>query len=217
MVNAIGLLCVVGIFAAPTSPVMAAPGRVDAARAASGARERPDQLTQVAPCVSNAAAYHKVNPWILNAILKVESGFNAKAINHNANGTVDVGMAQINSIHFNELARWGIAPGHLMDGCVATYVAAWHLAKQLRRHGDSWFGVASYHSTTPCQNARYAALVWNALVGWGVVQGQRMQVVSLASCGYVPPARSTRNAGNRRANDAATRSAPAVAFDAGDQ
>lgn len=220
MANATDLLCLVGLLAALASPVVAATGRVNAVRAESDLPSvLPAQLARAAPCVSDAAVLHRVNPWILKAILKVESGFNANAINRNANGSVDVGMAQINSIHFSELARWGIAPGHLMDGCVATYVAAWHLAKQMRKHGDSWFGVASYHSTTPCQNARYAALVWNALLNWGVVQGQRMKVVSLASCGYVAPSKSTSRAGGRRtrSNEAAGRSAPAVAFDAGDQ
>lgn len=167
----------------------------------------PSQLSEPAPCVSAAAQYHSVNPWVLRAILKVESDFNPRAVNRNANGSVDVGMAQINSIHFAELKRWGIAPAHLMDGCVATYVAAWHLAKQIRRYGNSWFAVASYHSTSPCQNTRYASLLWNALVGWGVVKGPRLKVVSLRSCGYIAPA--------SRARPPSGQSSPALAFDEG--
>lgn len=189
----------------------AAPSGAPRTAAAPG----PDQ----APCVAPAAAFHGVNPWVLRAILKVESGFNPTAVNRNANGTVDIGMAQINSIHLRELARWGVGPENLMDGCVATYVAAWHLAKQIRRHGDTWFGVASYHSTTPCQNARYAALLWNTLLGWGVVQGQRMRVVSLQSCGYVAPGgtASVRSpaARNGRASGLHGRASPILAFDEG--
>ena len=168
----------------------------------------PAQLAGSAPCVSAAAQYHGVNPWVLRAILKVESDFNPRAVNRNANGSVDVGMAQINSIHFAELGRWGIAPANLMDGCVATYVAAWHLARQVRRYGNSWFGIASYHSTSPCQNTRYARLVWNALVGWGVVGGAKMTVPSLGSCNYGGPTRG-------RADRQSGRSSPALAFDEG--
>ena len=137
---------------------------------------------EAAPCVTAAAQHHAVNPWLLRAILKVESDFKAGAVNRNSNGSVDVGMAQINSIHFPELARWGIAPAHLLDGCTATYVAAWHLARQLRRHGNSWYGVASYHSTSPCQNARYAGLLWNTLLAWKVVAGPRLPVASPKAC-----------------------------------
>lgn len=101
---------------------------------------------------------------MLKAILKVESNFNPHAANRNANGTVDVGIAQINSMHFARLDKYGIKPAHLMDGCVSTYVAAWHLASKIREHGNTWFGIAAYHSTTPCQNERYRGLIWNTLV-----------------------------------------------------
>lgn len=165
----------------------------------------PQRLTESSPCVTGAAEYHGVNPWVLKAILKVESGFNPSAYNRNANGTVDVGMAQINSIHFRKLQRFGVGPADLMDGCVATYVAAWHLAAQIREHGNTWFGIASYHSTSACQNGRYAALLWNALLGWGVVQGQALKVPTLRACGYIAP---------RAASRAGEPSGAAVAFDA---
>lgn len=135
-------------------------------------------------CVTPAATFHAVNPWILRAILKVESGYNPRAVNRNPNKTEDVGMAQINSMHFAELSRHGIAPAHLMDGCISTYVAAWMLARQMRVHGNTWFGIASYHSTTPCFNTRYAGLIWNALVEMGATTGQRLRVRSLEQCGF---------------------------------
>lgn len=110
-------------------------------------------------CLLPAAQRHGVNPKILKAILQVESGMRANVVHHNRNGTMDVGMAQINSIHFPELAQWGITPSQLMDPCVATHVAAWHLKRSLLRHGNSWFGVAAYHSATPEHNARYQELI----------------------------------------------------------
>ena len=110
-------------------------------------------------CVVPAAQRHGVNPKILRAILHVESGMRANVVNRNRNGTLDVGMAQINSIHFPELAQWGITPDKLLDPCVASHVAAWHLKRSLLRHGDNWFGVAAYHSATPEHNLRYQELV----------------------------------------------------------
>jgi soluble lytic murein transglycosylase-like protein len=172
----------------------------------------PAQFRESAPCVSDAAQYHGVNPWVLRAILKVESNFNPRAVNRNANGSMDVGMAQINSIHFAELGRWGVLPANLMDGCVATYVAAWHLARQIGKYGNSWFGVASYHSTSPCQNARYAGLVWNALVGWRVVTGPQVKVASLQSCASAATAMAIPKS---RRQVAGTGAAPALAFDEG--
>lgn len=155
----------------------------------------PSTLNDKTPCVQDAARFHGVNPWVLKAILSVESGFNPRAINRNSNSTVDVGLGQMNSMHFKELSAYGIAPGHLLDGCVATYVAAWHLAKQVRRHGNTWFGIASYHSATPCLNARYAGLLWNTLTAWRVVPGPKVRVSRIEDCGGSPSVSSRPHRG----------------------
>ena len=44
-------------------------------------------------CIAGAAQYHGVNPYLLRAILMVESQLNPKAINVNMNGTRDIGVA----------------------------------------------------------------------------------------------------------------------------
>lgn len=133
-------------------------------------------------CVSQAAAYHLVSPWILRAIIQVESSFNPNALNKNNNGTVDVGIAQINSMHFKELGKYGITQRDLMNGCVSSYVAAWHLRKQILAYGNTWFAVGAYHSATPCFNQRYTKLVWNVLLKWGVVNGAREMPVAMSAC-----------------------------------
>jgi hypothetical protein len=96
-------------------------------------------------------------------VLKVESDLRPWALGRNTNGTVDIGMAQINSIHLPELARHGIQSQHLFDPCVATYVAAWLLRKNIDRHGLTWRGVAAYHSLTTEHNQRYQRLLMQAL------------------------------------------------------
>lgn len=135
--------------------------------AMAGAITQTDAATQTVSaaerCVGPAALRHGVNPQILRAILQVESAMRPDVVQRNTNGSVDVGMAQINSVHFAELAKWGISPQQLLDPCVAAHVAAWHLKRGLVRHGNTWFGVAAYHSVTPEYNARYQARVREAL------------------------------------------------------
>lgn len=120
------------------------------------------------PCLKPAAQRHGVNPHILRAILQVESGMRPQVVNRKRNGNFDVRMAQINSIHFRELAQWGITPERLMDPCVARHVAAWLLMRVVLRHGNTLFGVAAYHSATPVHNQRCQALLKQALVRSGV-------------------------------------------------
>ena len=130
-------------------------------------------------CIVAAADYHGVNPYLLRAILVVESQLNPKAINVNNNGTRDIGVAQINSIHLPVLQTHGIKENHLMDACVNTYVGAWLLRKQIARYGMNWFGVAAYHSVSPDKNFRYQVLVYNEMVRSGAIQNVAMQVPQL--------------------------------------
>ena len=157
-------------------------------------------------CVTQAATYHSVSPWVLRAIIQVESSFNPNALSKNNNGTVDVGIAQINSMHFKELGKYGIAQRDLMNGCISSYVAAWHLKKQINAYGNTWFAVGAYHSATPCFNQRYTGLVWNALLKWGVVNGPRSKPVAMSAC---TPAKS----GIRNAESSQTKESTLLALD----
>lgn len=130
-------------------------------------------------CIVAAADYHGVNPYLLRAILVVESQLNPKAININKNGTRDIGVAQINSIHLPVLQSHGIKENHLMDACVNTYVGAWLLRKQISRYGMNWFGVAAYHSVTPDKNFRYQVLLYNEMVRSGAIDNVAMTVPPL--------------------------------------
>lgn len=148
---------------------------------ASLANTRPLPFTTEAErCVVPASLHHGVNFHVLRAILVVESRLNPATVSRNTNRTVDVGVAGINSIHFSELARHGIAPNDLLDACVSTYVAAWKLRHAVFRHGNTWFGVAAYHSTTPKFNKRYQALLQNELIRTGQLSGPIQHVPSLS-------------------------------------
>ena len=50
-----------------------------------------------------AGEMFNVEPQLLWVIAKTESSFDTKALNKNKNGTYDIGIMQINSIHLPEL------------------------------------------------------------------------------------------------------------------
>jgi soluble lytic murein transglycosylase-like protein len=124
----------------------------------------------VADCVLDAAKYHKVNPTILLGIAIVESRMRANATNVNTNGSTDMGMMQINSIHLPELKRYGVKATDLYDGCKNVYTGAWILRKQMDKYGNSWQAIGAYHSATPSFRDAYALRVRNT-VQWLIKNG----------------------------------------------
>lgn len=123
-----------------------------------------------ADCYDDAAAYHHVNPWILRAIAAQESGFRPLIVVKNSNNTVDIGQAGINSVHLPELAKYGIVQADLLDACKATYVSGWHLAKKIRRFGNSWAAVGAYNSQTPRLRDIYADKI-RAIIDFWIAKG----------------------------------------------
>ena len=119
-----------------------------------------------ADCIDDAAARHRVNALVLRAIGWQESRLQPAALGRNADGSIDVGAFQINSVHLAELARYGIDRAALADGCVGAEVAAWHYRRQVERLGDGWQAVGAYHSRTGARAAWYANQVATILMRW---------------------------------------------------
>ena len=134
------------------------------------------------------------------------------ALGKNQNGSVDIGIGQINSIHLKELSQFGIGPVHLQDACIGTYVAAWHLKKAIAARGNTWEGVASYHSRTPYFNKRYQALLINEMIRSGAMQGQHLPIPPLN-----PPDRTAgaSRADSKAATDREDAGSNVVVFDGG--
>jgi soluble lytic murein transglycosylase-like protein len=120
-----------------------------------------------ADCFDSAASYQGVSATILRAIAWVESRGNPAAEHRNANGSVDIGELQINSVHLRELAPFGIGALALHDECVNVYVAAWHLKKKMIKYGNTWDAIGAYHSETPRQRDAYVRSIKLTLVRWG--------------------------------------------------
>lgn len=168
----------------------------------------------VEACIIPAAQYHGVNHNILWAILKVESNFKPATVAKNSNGTSDYGMGGMNTIHMPKLAKFGVTPETISDPCVSTYVTAWHLRKEMARHGNTWYGIAAYHSATPYYNTRYQIMLKNALVRAGVLQGQMMAVPPLKNNQTVSSVGNTNaKAAKQMPTTIANNSAMSIALD----
>jgi soluble lytic murein transglycosylase-like protein len=110
-------------------------------------------------CWEEAGLRYGVNPTLLYAIARTESGMNPNAINRNRNGSYDLGLMQINSRWFPTLRRYGIDEQQLRQPCVSIHVGAWILAQNMRRLGNSWEAVGAYNATQPGQRLIYARRV----------------------------------------------------------
>lgn len=85
---------------------------------------------------------------------------NPKALGHNKNGSLDLGMMQINTIWLGSLGRYGITSQQLMDGCTSVYVGAWILSKNFRTYGNTWRAIGAYNSGNPAIGYNYARKVY---------------------------------------------------------
>lgn len=107
-------------------------------------------------CFERAGRYYGISPVLLEAIALKESRMNPLAIDHDADGSYDIGIMQINSSHLAELARLGYPPQVLWTPCANIAAGAWVLANNMRRMGVSWRAVGAYNSGNPRIGAQYA-------------------------------------------------------------
>jgi soluble lytic murein transglycosylase-like protein len=118
-----------------------------------------------ASCWQLAGARYDIDPRLLWAIAKVESGFNPQAVNFNRDGTRDIGLMQVNSSHLAALQPYGYSESQLLDnGCASVMAGSWVLAGMIQRYGYNWRAVGAYNAGTgagrDALRDRYARKVW---------------------------------------------------------
>jgi soluble lytic murein transglycosylase-like protein len=115
-------------------------------------------LAANAACIDAAAARFGVPSGVLHAIVQQETSGRCTARHPaNRNGTYDIGCAGINSAWVPTLARqFGITEQVLRDPCTNIHVGAWILARNVRRHGNTWRAVGAYNTTTESKRREYA-------------------------------------------------------------
>ncbi|NVZ51084.1 transglycosylase SLT domain-containing protein [Pseudomonas sp. B6002] len=122
----------------------------------------------LANCWNEAASRYDLEPELLQAIAAVESGYRTQAVNHaNRNGTRDIGLMQINSIHLPRLLKQGITEERLLsEPCLSVEVGASILAEFVQRFGYNWTAVGSYNigagpgPQRETLRMRYAQKIW---------------------------------------------------------
>lgn len=107
-------------------------------------------------CVLDSSVRRNVPANVLLAIVQIE-GAKEGLIRKNKNGSFDFGRWQINSVHLEEMARFGVsaevAKYYLTrDGCYGADFAAYRLQRCLndpsRKKKEFWERAACYHSKT---------------------------------------------------------------------
>lgn len=122
-------------------------------------------------CFAEAGQTYGVDPYLLQAIAKVESSWRPDAINTNSKST-DIGMMQINSSWLRKapFTTLGYKKEHLYDPCTNVMVGAWVLANNFKSFGYTWEAVGAYNASCTtlknkeCTRARniYAWKVYKA-------------------------------------------------------
>ena len=101
-------------------------------------------------CVLYASKKFEVNTLVIRSIVEVEGG-KIGTVSKNSNGTYDLGVMQINTIHLKDIARKypGVGWQELAyKPCINIAVATWILKKRISETDDYWRGVGNYHSKT---------------------------------------------------------------------
>ena len=164
------------------SPVKAAGG---------GLRPIPDQAAPAAPapvstqrsvaapasssreaCMLRGAQMYRLPIELLRAVALTEGG-ETGTVSRNRNGSVDMGVMQVNSVHLssaphNFKARGITAQQLINDDCVNIAAGASILRYEIDRAANFWSGVAHYHSKSPYYASIYLAKVVRHLRAMGV-------------------------------------------------
>lgn len=116
----------------------------------------PFATAQKVDCIVEAAQCFQINPLLIKAIIWQESRNRQQAMNRNTNSTIDVGIMQINTVHFKALKSLGIDEALLRDNsCANCFSGTWVLKQSIERYGYTWDGIGNYHSKTLVHHDRY--------------------------------------------------------------
>lgn len=140
---------------------------------AGGARPLQGRAADAAradQCLIGASRRYQIPVPVLQAVLATEGGWEGLR-KRNSNGTYDLGVGQINTIHLPELAKYGVTEHALVhDRCTNLLVASYRLRTEINRAGEFWRGVGNYHSRTPHYHAIYMDRIRANLARLGVQQ-----------------------------------------------
>jgi len=112
-------------------------------------------------CFEEAGAIYRISPRLLWTIAKVESNFDPRALNQNADDSYDFGVMQINSAWLKSVGKdfWN----SLKDPCRNVKFGAWILAQCIQRYQYSWRAIGCYNASSESKRSLYAWKVYSLL------------------------------------------------------
>jgi len=112
-------------------------------------------------CFEDAGKTYGISPMLLESIAKTESSLNPKAINKNQNGSIDIGLMQINSFWLKTLKL--DAEKLISNPCYNTMTGAKILKQCIERYGYTWAAVGCYNAVSEPKRVRYSWKIFNKL------------------------------------------------------
>jgi hypothetical protein len=112
-------------------------------------------------CFDDAGNVYGINPILLQYIARIESDLNPHAINRNQNGSIDLGIMQINS---SWVPSMGLNSSLLLsDPCYNIMTGAKILRLCIDRYGYTWEAVGCYNSVSKQRKITYSWKVFDIL------------------------------------------------------
>ena len=119
------------------------------------------------PCIVNAFCFEEagqkygISPVLLECIAKTESNLDPKATNINKNGSIDIGLMQVNSYWIKPL---GFDRDRLLNDCCYNTMAGAQILRQcIDRHGYTWEAVGCYNATSLDKKKNYSWKIFRQL------------------------------------------------------
>jgi soluble lytic murein transglycosylase-like protein len=128
-------------------------------------------------CFEDAGNRYGISPVLLESIAKVESNLNPGAMNKNRDGSIDMGLMQINSFWLKTL---NVSSDALMkDACLNTMAGARILRGCIDRYGYTWEAVGCYNAAGRDRKVSYAWKVFHKMkASSGPVREERTEAVA---------------------------------------
>ena len=117
-------------------------------------------------CFKEAAQRYQISQDLLVAIAKHESRLDETFIGRNKNGSADIGLMGINTIHFSPsepLHRGGLTAQMMLEPCTNVLTGAYLLKRKILKYGYTWQAIGAYHSETPSLGYLYQARIQSAV------------------------------------------------------
>jgi soluble lytic murein transglycosylase-like protein len=112
-------------------------------------------------CFEDAGKKYAISPMLLECIARTESNLDPTATNKNKNGSVDIGLMQVNSYWIRIL---GLDRDRLItDACYNTMAGALILRQCIDRHGYTWEAVGCYNAISMDKKTAYSWKIFRQL------------------------------------------------------